>query len=213
MTDSAPQERGPDGTAEPEDGHVRRARLLALSGLGIVLTVGVLLAMLEGTLEASLTIAGPPGKLSADRFLARGTVEYPLVEVAGGTAVPVLTDGFRQAEAANFCFSLPVVTVPGVGPVVVRIATPGDRGFQADDLVATAEEIRGYLVRRDAQFSRDAALLDKGPAGATGQPGRFGLQSAILESYDLRIATRSVAGTVRLDQVRIAVGGPKLDCY
>lgn len=213
MTDSATQERGPGDTGGAQDGHVRVGRLLALSGLGIAVIAGLLLAMLQGTLEASLTIAGPAGKLSADRFLARGSVEYPLVVRAGEAAVPVLTDGFRHAEAANFCFSLPVVELPGVGPVVARIATAGDRGFQADDLVATAEEIRGYLVRRDAQFSRDASLLDKGPAGATGQPGRFALQSEVLEAYDLRIVTRSITGRVRLEQVRIAVGGPERDCY
>jgi hypothetical protein len=213
VTDSAAQERGRDGGAGPEEGHVRRVRLLALSALGIVLVVGLLLVMVQGTLEASLTIAGPAGKLSADRFVARGTVEYPLVEGAGADAVPVLTDGFRQAEATNFCFSLPVADLPGVGPVVARIATPGERGFRADDLMATAEEIRGHLVRRGAQFSRDAALVDAGPPGATGQPGRFGLQSAVLEADDLRIVTRSVAGTVRLDAVRVAVGGRAVDCY
>ena len=66
MTDAVPPERVPEGTAEPREGHVRRARLLALSGLGILLIAGLLLAMVQGTLEASLTIAGPAGKLSAD---------------------------------------------------------------------------------------------------------------------------------------------------
>ena len=213
MTDSATREHGPEDGAQPEAGHVRPGRLLVLSALGLVLIAILLLAMLQGTLEASLTIGGPAGKLSADRFVARGTVEYPGVERAGETAVPVLTDGFREAEATNFCFSLPVADLRGVGPVVARIATPGDRGFRAEDLVATAEQIRGQLVRRGAQFSRDAATLDVGPVGVTGQPGRFGLQSAVLEADDLRIVTRSIDGTVRLEKVRIAVGGREQDCY
>ncbi|MDD7925184.1 DUF6230 family protein [Actinomycetospora chibensis] len=201
-------------SGEPPVGHTRRTRLLALSGLGIVLIAGLLLAMAQGAIAASFTIAGVAGKLSADRFVAQGVAQYPAVQNTEEAAVPVFTSGFRQAQAANFCFSVPVVDLAGVGPVVLRITTPGAEGFQADNLLTTAEQIDGDLVQRNVELGRDAGELDKGPAEATGRPGGFGLQSDTLEVDNIRIITRSVtAGTLRLNQVRIAIRAQERECY
>jgi hypothetical protein len=182
--------------------------------LGIVLIAGLLLAMAQGAIAASFTIAGVAGKLSADRFVARGVAQYPAVERTEERSVPVFTSGFRQAQAANFCFSVPVIDLAGVGPVVLRITTPGAEGFQADNLLTTAEQIDGDLVQRNVELGRDAGELDRGPADAKGQPGGFGLQSDTLEVDNIRIITRSVtAGTLRLDQVRIALRAQEQECY
>jgi hypothetical protein len=214
MTEPATEQIEIGGQGEPGAGHTRRPRLLALSGLGIVLIVGLLLAMSQGAIAASFTIAGVAGKLSADRFVAQGVAQYPAVERTEDAAVPVFTSGFRQAQAANFCFSVPVIDLAGVGPVVLRIATPGAEGFQADNVLTTAEQIDGDLVQRNVELGRDAGELDKGPADATGQPGGFGQQSDTLEANNLRIVTRSVtAGTLRLNQARIALGAQERECY
>jgi hypothetical protein len=214
MTEPATERLEIGGRGEPEAGHVRRPRLLALSGLGIVLIAGLLLAMAQGAIAASFTIAGVAGKLSADRFVAQGVAQYPALERTEEAAVPVFTSGFRQARAANFCFSVPVADLPGVDPVVLRIATPGAEGFQADNLLTTAEQIDGDLVQRNVELGRDAAELDRGPTEARGQSGGFGLQSDTLEVTNIRIITRSVtAGTLRLDQVRIALGAQERECY
>ena len=214
MTEPAMQELGLDRRGEPAAGHIRRPHLAALAGVGVALIAVLLLAMAQGAIAASFTIAGVAGKLSADGFLARGAAQYPALEHAEKAAVPVYTSGFRQAQAANFCFSVPVLDLTALGPVVLRIATPGAQGMQAGDLVTTAEQINGDLVQHNVELGRDASELDKGPADAEGQSGGFGLQSDTLEVDNLRIITRSVtAGTLRLNQVRIAIGAQERECY
>jgi hypothetical protein len=215
MTEPATEKLAIAGRGEPAGGHTRRRRLLGFSGLGIALVAGMLLAMTQGAFAASFTIAGVAGKLSADRFSAQGVAQYGSLEKTDDSAVPVVTSGFRRAQIANFCFSVPVVDLGGgLDPVVLRIATPGPQGFQADDLVTTAEQITGTLVQRNFQLGRDAAQLDKGPAEAKGAPGGFGLQSDTLDVDGIRIVTRTVtAATLRLDQVRIAIGTQERECY
>lgn len=213
MTEPATEKIAIGDRGEPVGGHTRRRRLFAFSGLGLTLVAGMLLAMTQGAFAASFTIAGVAGKLSADYFSAQGVAQYGSLEKTDDSAVPVVTSGFRRAQIANFCFSVPVLDLGG-DPVVLRINTPGPQGFQADDLVTTAEQITGDLVQRNFQLGRDAAQLDKGPAEAKGQPGGFGLQSDTLDVANIRIVTRTVtAATLRLDQVRIAIGTQERECY
>lgn len=214
MTAPATREIPAQQAGDLEGGHTRRRRLLALSGLGVVLVVALLVAMAQGAIAASFTISGVLGKLSADGFVARGVAQYGAVLRTDDAAVPVLTAGFKQAQAANFCVSVPVSELPGVGPVVLRIATPGARGFQADDILVSAEELTGDIVQRNVELGRDAAQLDKGPAEAKGRAGGFGLQSDTLEIANFRQRVRTVtAGTLRLNQVRIAIGASERECY
>lgn len=206
------------GGADNEDpeprGRTRPGRLLALSAVGLALTGGLLLAMANGAIAATFTVSGALGKLSADNFVGTGVAQYGAVERTADGATPVLTAGFRQARAANFCVSFPVTDLPGVGPVVLRIATPGAEGFRADDLLVSLDELSGDLVQRNVEIGRDASELDKGPADATGTPGGFGLQSDTLEIANFRNRPRAItAATLRLDQVRIAVGAQERECY
>lgn len=195
-------------------GRTRPGRLLALSALGLALAGGLLLAMANGAIAATFTVSGALGKLSADNFVGQGVAQYGSVERTADGATPVLTAGFREARAANFCVSFPVTDLPGVGPVVLRIATPGAEGFRADDLLVSLDELSGDLVQRNVEIGRDAAELDKGPAEATGLPGGFGLQSDTLEIANFRNRPRAItAATLRLDQVRIAVGAQERECY
>lgn len=214
MTEPATREIPSQHAGDPQGGHTRRLRLLALAGLGLVLIVGLLVAMTQGAFAASFTLAGVTGKLSSDRFVARGVAQYGSIERTDKGAVPVLTSGFRQAQAANFCFSAPVADLPGVGPVILRLSTPGPQDFQADDLLTTQQQLTGDLVQHNFELGRDASELDKGPAEAKGQSGAFGLQTDTLEFDRLRIITRSVtAATLRLSDVRIAVGVQERECY
>lgn len=170
--------------------------------------------MANGAIAATFTVSGAPGKLSADNFVGQGVAQYGSVEHTADGATPVVTAGFREAHAANFCVSFPVTDLPGVGPVVLRIATPSAEGFQADDLLVSLDELSGDLVQRNVEIGRDASELDKGPAEAKGLPGGFGLQSDTLEIANFRNRPRAItAATLRLDQVRIAVGAQEREGF
>lgn len=212
----------PEQPAVPDSGRIghdvsgrtRRGRLVVLSAVGLALMAGLLVAMAQGAIAASFTISGALGKLSADDFVGRGVAQYGSVERSGEQAFPVLVAGFREAHASNFCYSVPVIDLPGTGPVVLRLATPGEQGFQAENLMVSAQELTGDVVQRDVELGRDAAELDKGPGEATGRPGGFGLQSTTLEITNFRQRPRAViAGTMRLNQVRIAIGADERECF
>ncbi|MFG1638521.1 DUF6230 family protein [Pseudonocardia alni] len=205
---------GGSNDAPTPQGRTRPGRLLALSAVGLALIGGLLLAMAQGAIAATFTVSGALGKLSADNFVGQGVAQYGAVERTAEGQTPVLTAGFREARAANFCVSFPVTDLPGVGPVVLRIATPGSEGFRAEDLLVSLDELSGDIVQRNVEIGRDASELDKGPADATGMAGGFGLQSDTLEVTNFRNRPRAiVAATLSLDQVRIAVGAQERECY
>lgn len=189
----------------------RFAAVMVLGGLGAgVLTVG----LSQGALAASFTVSGTPYKAKIDKLDATGVVQYGDVDRSSKSAHPVLVNGFRKATADNFCQSILLPGIPGVGDMTIKLSAPGVGGFNADNLVLGVQDVTANLTLNNVEIGRDAGQLDKGPGNAKGAPGGFGIQADSAELTDVRqLAWSTTASTLRLNQVGIHVTAGANECY
>ncbi|WP_406692592.1 DUF6230 family protein [Saccharopolyspora sp. ID03-671] len=185
---------------------------------GLVLVAGMVGVVLmftglsQGAIAASFAVAGTSYKASADRLDAQGVVQYGSVDRSADQAHPVLVNGFRKAKLDNFCQSIVVPDLPGVGDITVKIAAPG--GMTADNLVLGIEEVTGDLTLNNVEIGRDAGTMDKGPNGVTGGAGTFGIQADSTQISGLRqTAWSTTASTLKLNQVHITAGAGRHECF
>lgn len=194
-----------------------RTRWKVFSGVLVcgVVGAGVMLTGLsQGAIAASFSVSGTSYKASADQLQADGVVQYGSVDHSSDSAHPVMVNGFRKAELDNFCQSILVDDVPGVGEMTLRIAAPGEAGMSADNLVLGIEEVTGDLTMEDVEIGRDASEFDEGPSDARGEPGSFGIQAGSLHLADLeQEAWSTTASTLRLNQVQISAEPGRNECF
>lgn len=194
-----------------------RTRWKVFSGVlvcGLVGTGVMFTGLSQGALAASFSVSGTSYKASADQLRADGVVQYGSVDHSSGSAHPVMVNGFGKAELDNFCQSILLDDLPGIGEVTLRIAAPGEAGMSADNLVLGIEEVTGDLTMQDVEIGRDAATFDEGPSGAQGEPGNFGIQAGSVHIADLQQeAWSTTASTLRLNQVRISAEPGRNECF
>ena len=192
-----------------------RWRVFALVFLvGILGIAGMFTGMSQGALAASFAVSGTSYKATADNLNAEGVVQYGSVDRSADKAHPVLVNGFRQARLDNFCQSIVVPGLPGIGDATIRIATPGKAGMSADNLVLGIEEVTGDLTLGNVQIGRDSGTFDNGPSGLQGQAGGFGIQADNAHISHLRqTAWSTTASTLRLNQVDITAKAGRDECF
>src|SRR5699024_600650 len=104
--------------------------------------VGVMFAGLSnGALAASFSVSGTSYKATADELNATGVVQYGSVDRSSDNEHPVMVNGFKEAQLDNFCQSILLSDLPGVGEMTLRIAAPGEAGMTADNLVLGVQEV------------------------------------------------------------------------
>lgn len=183
--------------------------LVGLFGIGLMFT-----GLSQGALAASFSVSGTSYKATADNLNAQGVVQYGSVDQSANKAHPVLINGFRQAKLDNFCQSILVPGLPGVGEATVRIATPGAAGMSANNLVIGVQDVQGDLTLDNVQIGRDSGTFDNGPTGLQGKQGGFGIQATGAHIAHLRqVAWSTTASTLKLNQVHIDVKPGKHECF
>ena len=192
-----------------------RWRVFSLVLLVGMVGVGVMFAGLsQGALAASFSISGTSYKATADNLDADGVVQYGSVDQSADQAHPVLINGFRQAKMDNFCQSILVPGLPGIGQASVQIKAPGKSGMTAQNLVIGVQDVQGDLTLGNVQIGADAGSMDKGPANAKGKSGAFGIQADHAHIGHLRqVAWSTTASTLKLNQVQISVRPGKHECF
>lgn len=190
----------------------RAFTLVILAGLvGVGVMVG---GMSQGAIAASFAISGTSYKASADKLDANGVVQYGSVDRSSSQAHPVLVNGFRDAKLDNFCQSILVPGIPGIGEITIRLAAPGPGGMQAKNLVLGIDNTTGDLTLNNVEIGRDAGTFDKGPSGLTGPAGGFGIQASSMQLDHLRQeAWSTTASTLRLNQVQIKALAGRHECF
>lgn len=189
----------------------RFAAVMVLGGLG----AGVLsLGLAQGALAASFTVSGVSYKAKIDELRAQGVVQYGDVDRSAKSAHPVLVNGFKKAQADNFCQSFIVPGLPGVGDITVKLSAPGKSSFLADNLVLGISDVTTDLELDNVEIGRDAGTLDKGPAGAVGRSGTFGIQADAAKLDNVhQTAWSTTASTLRLKSVGISVTAGHDECF
>ncbi|WP_019855069.1 DUF6230 family protein [Actinopolyspora mortivallis] len=203
--------------ADTEDGNTAggrtRWKVFALvlaagfSGVAVMLT-----GLSKGAVAASFTVSGTSYKASADKLTGEGVVQFGSVDRSADEAHPVLVNGFQHAKLTNFCQSIHVTDLPGLGDATVRIKAAD--GMSADNLVLGIDQVDGDLTLNNVEIGRDASELSAGPDGAQGAPGGFGIQASGATIDDLRQqAWSTTASTLNLNDVNISVVPGDKPCF
>jgi hypothetical protein len=210
----SPGERAGTMAADNTIGHTRWTVFVSVVLVGVVGIGMVFTGLAQGALAASFAVSGTSYKATADNLSAEGVVQYGSVDRSAGTAHPVLVNGFRRARLDNFCQSIVVPSVPGIGDITVRIATPGPAGMTAENLVLGIGNVTGDLTLNNVEIGRDAGTFDSGPPGLQGRPGTFGIQADSIRIAHLQqVAWSTTASTLHLNQVRINASAGHNECF
>ncbi|WP_438388135.1 DUF6230 family protein [Actinopolyspora saharensis] len=181
--------------------------VVGFSGVALMLT-----GLSKGAVAASFAVSGTSYKASADKLTAEGVVQFGSVDRSAEEAHPVLVNGFKHAKLTNFCQSIRVPDLPGIGDATVRIEAAD--GMTAENLVLGVEQVQGDLTLNNVEIGRDAAKLDAGPEGVQGASGGFGIQASGATIDDLKQeAWSTTASTLNLNDVNISTTAGNDPCY
>ena len=189
----------------------RFTAVFALSGAGAAV---LLTGLAQGALAASFTVSGNNFKVSADQLNGSGFAQFGSVDRGANKDHPVAVSAFRTASLNNFCQSVVVPGMPGVGELSINITAPGSSGMTAENLVVNLEQLNADLTLGNPQIGVDASKISKGPGGVTGAPGSFGLQSDNARLDKLRqTAWSTAASTLRFNGMNLSVSAGRHECF
>jgi hypothetical protein len=199
-------------TDETTRGRTRWRRFAALTLPAVAAAGFIVFGMANGAIAASFAVSGQTFKVSADRLVGDGFVQYgSVVEDGKGNQHPVAVSGIKRATLTNLCQS---VRVPGM-PVVLTInAGGGDKPARASNMLIDMTELSGDATFTNIEIGRDAGTLNK--ANTKGQAGSFGQQADRVVINDLKqVAWSTSAGTFTLNGLRLKVnvGADAKECF
>jgi len=195
-------------------GRTRRGVFAGVLAAGLAVAGLLLVALSQGALAASFAVSGTSFKISADRLEGTGFVQFGGVDGGPEGSHPVATSAFRAVVIDNFCQSVTLRSLPVVGDVTLRIASPGEEGMVANDIVLGVERLSGDLTLVNPQIGVDAGQVSKGPPGVVGLPGGFAQQADAATIVGMRqTAWSATAYTLRLKNSLLTLHDGGGECY
>ncbi|MFD0902170.1 DUF6230 family protein [Actinomadura sediminis] len=184
-------------------GRVRWKRFAAVAAPAVIGAGAMVFMTAQGSVASSFAVSGGSFKVSADRLVGSGFVQYGGVDTDGkGGEHPVQVSAIKNAKITNMCQSVKV------GPFTLRL-TAGTDGtpVEATNLVLDVAQLEADATFSGIEIGRDASTLDKGPSGSTGAAGMFGQQADRIELRNVRqTAWATTAGTFKLSDLHMTLG-------
>jgi len=212
---------------EPSFGRTRWRRFGLLMLLSGGITAGMVGLVANGALAVGFNVSGQNFKVSADKLVATGFVQYGSVDAAidpGSNPPqqkpePVAVSAMKTAEITNLCQS--VVTDLGVFGKVTLVITAGDAGkpVTATDMVVDMTRLDGDADFHSIEIGRDASTLDKGPTNdpaelAQRRQGFFGQQATSVTITNLQqTAWSTVASEFNLKHLSMQLHWGQDECF
>ncbi|GGK33160.1 hypothetical protein GCM10010124_27370 [Pilimelia terevasa] len=184
---------------QPPTGRLHWGRAAAVGLPALAVAAGLLYAVADGLLPASLAAAGVPTKVSAGRVEGDGFVQY-------GDGAPVAVAGIARARLYDYCQSVRAPLLPLV--LTLRAGRDG-APVTARDLRIDSQALAGRATFDDVAIGRDAGDLGSAAAGSLGQ------SAARVVITDLRQLTQAAsAADLRLHGVDVDLGmGVERECF
>jgi Family of unknown function (DUF6230) len=190
-----------------------RWRRFALVTVPAVALAGVIVfGMANGAIAASFAVSGSTFKVSADKLVGDGFVQYGgVVSDKAGNLHPVAVSGIKSATLTNLCQS---VVAPGGISLVIRAGTQAGNPATASNLVIDMNQLSGDATFTNIDIGVDASSLTKGPDKIVGQPGGFGQQADSVTITGLRqVAWATSAGTFTLNGLDLHISLSGEQCF
>ena len=107
-------------------GGTRWKRFAVVMVPSVAATAAIGVALAQGALAASFSVSGQEFKVSTDKLVGEGFLQYGAIDAQhGGKAVPVAVSAFKSASITNLCQSV-VVPVPVFGDVSMKLTAGGN---------------------------------------------------------------------------------------
>jgi hypothetical protein len=212
MEEDPLQERHP----RTVQGRTRWRRFATLTVPAVAATGAILFAMADGAIAASFAVSGSTFKVSADKLVGTGFVQYGgVASEKGATATtgnhPVAIAGMGEATITGMCQS---VTVPGLPVSVILRAGNKGRDASATGLMFDMTSMRGDASFRNLNIGQDASTLTKAGGSAHGSAGGFGQQADSVTLTNVKqVAWAASAGTFTLPDLDLQVSLAKEECF
>jgi hypothetical protein len=190
-------------------------------------TAGLLSLVTSGAIAATFSVSGQQFKVSADKLVAEGFVQYGTVDARtdpgsnppSQVPEPVAVSAMRNATLTNLCQSV-VTDLGDFGSVTLTIkAGTGKNPVTAENMVVDMSQLNGNASFTDIEIGRDASTLDKGPTNDPGElaqrrQGFFSQQASRVTITDLRqVAWATSAGTFNLYDLSLRLHWGKDECF
>ncbi len=207
----------------PAAGRTRWRRFAGVMAPAAVAAGAIVFGIANGAIAASFAVSGSTFKVSAQKIVATGFVQYGGVEMTpvigadgkptGAKApTPIAVAGMATADITGMCQS---VRVPHTNWTLVL--TAGDKGtpahatdlmFDMTDMTATNAEFTNIAI------GQDASTLTGGPVGAQGLPTGFGQQATNVTLTNVhQVAWAASAGTFNLNGLEMHIKTDGTECF
>ena len=193
-------------------GRTRWRRFAVVTVPAVALAGAIVFGMANGAIAASFAVSGSTFKVSADKLVGDGFVQYGGLAVdKAGNQHPVAVSGIKSATLTNLCQS---VVAPGGISLVIRAGTQAGNPATATNLIIDMNQLSGDATFTNIDIGVDASSLTKGPDTAKGQPGGFGQQADSVTITGLRqVAWATSAGTFTLNGLDLHISLTGEQCF
>jgi hypothetical protein len=198
---------------EPVSGRTRWLRFAGTFAVGGVLAGGLLVGVGSGAFAASFTVSGTSFEVTSSHLHGVGFVQYG--SLVGGTDAPhiVAENAFKTADLDNFCQSVFLPLPQPIGDLTLRITADGKAGMHAENMFVDVAQVDGDFTMTEANIGVDASVLSKGPIGAQGLPGQFGMEADSIDIDNLKqVAWGTSAHTLRFNGMSLRLAGGNQQC-
>ncbi len=196
----------------------RRFAVVMVPSVAATAAIGVALG--QGALAASFSVSGQQFKVSADKLVGDGFVQYGAYDAqVGGKNIPVAVSAFKHAEITKMCQSVVTPNVPLVGPVTMKLSagTGKNKPVVAENLFIDLDQLDA-----DAEFTNINIGIAAG-AATKGQPmdpkthaspGGFAQEADKAVLTDVKqTAWATSAGTFKLNNLSLKLLKGVDECY
>jgi hypothetical protein len=208
-------------------GRTRWRRFGVVMVLSAAATAGLLSLVANGAVAATFSVSGQQFKVSADKLVADGFVQYGTVDARTDPGSnppsqqpePVAVAAMKNATLTNLCQSV-VTDLGDFGSLTLTItAGTGKNPVTAENMVVDMSQLNGNALFTDIEIGRDASTLDKGPTNDPGEiaqrrQGFFSQQATKVTITDLRqVAWATSAGQFNLYDLSLRLHWGKDECF
>jgi hypothetical protein len=208
-------------------GRTRWRRFGVVMVLSAGATAGLLSLVANGAIAATFSVSGQQFKVSADKLVADGFVQYGTVDARtdpgsnppSQVPEPVAVAAMKNATLTNLCQSV-VTDLGDFGSVSLTIsAGTGKNPVTAENMVVDMSQLNGDARFTDIEIGRDASTLDKGPTNDPGElaqrrQGFFSQQATKVTITNLKqVAWATSAGQFNLYDLSLRLHWGKDECF
>jgi hypothetical protein len=224
---SFPARRSGLEVSQMDAGRTRWRRFGVVMVLSGAATAGLLALVANGAVAASFTVSGQQFKVSADKLVAEGFVQYGSIDARNDPGSnpptqkpePVAVAAMRHATLTNLCQSV-VTDLGDFGSLTLTINAGGGRTpVTAENMVVDMTQLNGNASFTDIEIGRDASTLDQGPTNdpseiAQRRQGFFSQQATKVTITDLKqVAWATSAGQFNLNGLSLRLHWGKDECF